>query len=216
MIDRDPALVKFRAYRDYISIRTISRKHKSPQSFTLPRPSFTDLEADGYLLLDDGYSFALFRLIEDGAMVQIDFTWLVKYSDNTLKGYAETVVLGYDRLAQWIWDSSEENGPETWSMFSPVMVVQHQAPADTVLAVDRLPEREAVPVPVGVKADYMVAGPGPLEEVAEGPRQLVAEYGDGQDVPNRLLRPRGRKVQPGPLAGVAGGEHGPRFRAVFL
>ena len=119
MIDRDPALVKFRAYRDYISIRTISRKHKSPQSFTLPRPSFTDLEADGYLLLDDGYSFALFRLIEDGAMVQIDFTWLVKYSDNTLKGYAETVVLGYDRLAQWIWDSSEENGPETWSMFSP-------------------------------------------------------------------------------------------------
>ena len=119
MIDRDPALAKFRAYRDYISIRTISRKHKSPQSFTLPRPSFTDLEADGYLLLDDGYSFALFRLIEDGAMVQIDFTWLVKYSDNTLKGYAETVVLGYDRLAQWIWDSSEENGPETWSMFSP-------------------------------------------------------------------------------------------------
>lgn len=114
-----PILVKFQACEIYISIRTITRQGKSPQTFYLPRPSFTDLEATRYIVLRDGYSFAEFELINDGATVQIDFTWLTRYSDGTTKGYVQTVYLDYDTLANHIWGSLDGNGgPKAWSMLS--------------------------------------------------------------------------------------------------
>ena len=54
MNQKAPVLVKFKGYENYINIRTISRQHKSPQSFDLPRPSFTDLEAPGISLSGTG------------------------------------------------------------------------------------------------------------------------------------------------------------------
>lgn len=120
MNKKTPVLVKFRASEYYINIRTITRGKKSPQSFDLPRPSFTDLEADKHVTVKDGYSFAGFRLIDNGATVQIDFTWLTQYCDGTVKGYNQTVTLDYWRLAAYIWDSQDGNdGPTEWSMLSP-------------------------------------------------------------------------------------------------
>lgn len=114
-----PILVKFQSSEHYIYIRTVTRKRKSPQSFDMPHPSFTDLEGDGHITIKDGYSFADFRLIDGGATVQIDFTWLTQYGDGTAKGYVQTVYLDYDALANRIWDSLEGNsGPKTWSMLS--------------------------------------------------------------------------------------------------
>lgn len=117
MIKVDPVLVKFNASEHFISIRTVTRQRKSPYSFDLPRERFTDLEADGYILVKDGYSFAEFRLINAGSQVKIDFSWLSRYNE-ILKGFVQTVILDYDELAQWIWDSSEENGVTRWSMLS--------------------------------------------------------------------------------------------------
>lgn len=119
MNQKYPVLVKFRAYEHYINIRTITRQRRSPQSFDLPRPSFTDLEGDGHILVKDGYSFADFCLIDEGATVQIDFTWLSQYYDKTVKGFAQTVYLDYDALANCMWDSLDGNsGPKQWSMLS--------------------------------------------------------------------------------------------------
>lgn len=114
-----PVLVKFRAYESCINIRTISRVNHSPQSFDLLRPSFTDLEADGHIHVKDGNSFADFSLIDDGATVQIDFTWLSRFGIDGVKGFVQTVKLDYDTLANRMWDSLEGNGgPKQWSMLS--------------------------------------------------------------------------------------------------
>ncbi len=119
MNDKLSLLVKFQSYKTHIGIRTITRQAKSPQTFYLPHLSFTDLEASGCIVLRDSYSFAEFELIDGGATVKIDFTWLTQYGDKTAKGYAQTVYLDYDALANRIWDSLEGNhGPKAWSMLS--------------------------------------------------------------------------------------------------
>ncbi len=118
MADKQSILIKFYAAKNYIELRTITRKYKSPQSFFLSRPSFADLKADGKLLLKDGNSFAEFKLINDGSLVQINFTWISQSGNNNLKGYIETVILDYDKLAQAIWNSSEKGSPKKWSMLS--------------------------------------------------------------------------------------------------
>lgn len=119
MNQNSPILVKFSACENYIGIRTITRQRKSPQSFDIPRPSFTDLESARNIFLQDGNSFADMRLIDCGATVQIDFTWLSRYSDGTVKGYVQTVYLDYDALYDRIWESMEGgSGPKRWSMLS--------------------------------------------------------------------------------------------------
>ena len=111
-------LVKFYSTEHYISIRTITRDRKSPFSFDLPHPMFTELEASGDILVQDCYSFARFRLVDEGATVQIDFTWLSRYEDGTTKGYVQTVKLDYDELATHIWNSLPGNdGPTRWTMY---------------------------------------------------------------------------------------------------
>lgn len=118
-MNRNPILVKFRASDPFINIRTIARSGKSPSSFDFHRMSFTDLEAEGHITVKDGYSFADFRLIEGGALVQIDFSWLTQYGDKTLKGFAQTVTLDYDSLASRLWESLPGNGgPTSWSMLA--------------------------------------------------------------------------------------------------
>lgn len=114
-----PVLVKFRAYEDFISIRTITREDKSTQSFDLLRTDFTALEADGHIVVKDRDSFADIRLIDEGATVQIEFAWIIQNGKNTITGFTQTVTLDYDTLAKRIWDSLELNGgPTQWSMLS--------------------------------------------------------------------------------------------------
>lgn len=111
-------LVKFRASEHFINIRTITRQCKFPHSFDLPRERFTDLEAEGHGFVNDGDSFADFQLVNAGSQVRIDFTWLTRYGDDTVNGFAQTVILDYEHLAQCIWNSQEENAAKRWSMLS--------------------------------------------------------------------------------------------------
>lgn len=143
-----PVLVKFWASEHFITIRTRTRLNKSPQSFDLPRPSFTDLEADGHILVKDGPSFADFSLIDDGATVKIDFTWLSKSGHDAVHGFTQTVTLDYDTLANRLWDSLPGNdGPTRWSMLS-VDRTKEQARFDFSSESAQRTIREIIAVPV--------------------------------------------------------------------
>ena len=113
-----PALVKFHATEHFVSIRTVTRQRKSPHSFTLPRSAFIGLESDGDITVNDGHSFAKIRLSKDDSLVQFDFTWLNRYGDDTVKGFAQTVTLDYRDLTFHVTDSLRANRPDDWSMLS--------------------------------------------------------------------------------------------------
>lgn len=118
MIPNSQILVKFRTTEHFIDIKTVTRQRKSPHSFSLPRYSFTDLESDGSIMVNDGYSFANIRLSKDHALVQFDFTWLSRHGDDTVHGFAQTVTLNYRDLTKHATDSLRVNGPNQWSMLS--------------------------------------------------------------------------------------------------
>lgn len=118
MIQNSPILIKFHAAEHFINIRTVTRQRKSPQLFNLSRSTFIDLESQGQITVSDGYSFADIHLNEDHSLLRFDFTWLHRYGDDTVKGFAQTVTLDYRELFRHITDSLRENEPNTWSMLS--------------------------------------------------------------------------------------------------
>lgn len=118
MIMNDPVLVRFQASDYFINIRTVTHQRKSPHSFDLPRERFAELEADGHVLVKDGHSFADLRLADAGSRVRIDFTWLSRYGDGTVKGFTQAVTLDHDCLARFIRDSQGGNAPARWSVLS--------------------------------------------------------------------------------------------------
>lgn len=117
-MDRNPILIKFHATEHFINIRTVTRQRKSPHPFDLPRSVFIDLESAGSIVLNDGDSFANIRLSKDRSLVRFDFTWLSRYGDNTVHGFAQTVTLDYRDLSYHITDSLRENRSNKWSMLS--------------------------------------------------------------------------------------------------
>lgn len=118
MIPNNPIMVKFHATEHFVNIRTVTRQRKSPYSFNLPRSAFIDLESSGGIVVKDGYSFADIRLIKDCSLVRFGFTWLHKYGDDAVNGFAQTVTLNYDELTHHVTDSLRTDGPNGWSMLS--------------------------------------------------------------------------------------------------
>lgn len=118
MRQSDPILVKLRATDHFIAIRTVTRQRKSPHSFDLPRSAFTELASDGSIVLRDGDSFADIRLSKDHSLVRLDITWLSRYGDGAVHGFAQTAVLDYRALSDRITDSLREGRPTQWSMLS--------------------------------------------------------------------------------------------------
>ena len=112
----EPVLVKLRAYEHFITIRTVTRRRKSPWSFDLLRGQLADLEAMGRIVVKDGYSFAVLALANTGSQVRIDFTWVSPYGDGAFNGFTQTIVLDYTALSRFVHDSLEEDGPRTCSM----------------------------------------------------------------------------------------------------
>lgn len=117
-MNQNPILVKFHATVHFVSIRTVTKQRKSPCSFSLPRSAFIGLESEGRIVVNDSCSFAVIRLSENNSLVQFDFTWLSKYGDDTVKGFAQTVTLDYHDLTRHATDSLREGGSSQWSMLS--------------------------------------------------------------------------------------------------
>ena len=112
----EPVLVKLRASEHFITVRTVTRRRKSPWSFDLLRRQFAELESTGRIVVKDGYSFAVLALANAGSQVRIDFTWVSPYGDGAFNGFTQTVVLDYASLSRFVHDSLEEDGPRQYSM----------------------------------------------------------------------------------------------------
>lgn len=115
---QDPILTKFRATEHFVDIRTVTKERKSPHSFSLPRYEFVDLESQGSITVNDGYSFANIRLSKDHSLVRFDFTWLSRHGDNTVHGFVQAVTLDYRDLSHHVTDSLRADRPDNWSMLS--------------------------------------------------------------------------------------------------
>lgn len=110
-------LVKVSAGEHCIGFRTVSRKRKSPQRFLIIRRHLEKLEFEQTAVVSDIHSFAELRLNESTRMLTINFTWLSSHYDG-LKGWEDLVTIPYDKLLEFMRESTQENGPENWSQLS--------------------------------------------------------------------------------------------------
>lgn len=100
-----------------ISLRTVSRLHKSPHGFYIMRQKLADLENMQEIIAHDINSFAVLRRDAHAGTVEIDFTWLNSNGCNVI-GRLETIVLSYDKLAAFLHDSAA-GGSAEWKALSP-------------------------------------------------------------------------------------------------
>lgn len=110
-------LVKVVAYENCISIKTISRKRKSPQRFFISLDNLAQLETQTGIIVKDINSFAALRRDVLADTLEIQFTWL-SGDGSGVSGYEETVVLPYGRLAAFVRDSSATGKAEEWTVLS--------------------------------------------------------------------------------------------------
>lgn len=75
------------------------------------------LEQEPSIVVNDIYSFAVLRRDGYRGTLEICFTWL-RGSEKALTGRMETVTLPYDRLMEFVRDSTQEDGPKTWRALS--------------------------------------------------------------------------------------------------
>lgn len=110
-------LVKVIAYENCISIKTVSRKRKSPQRFFIGFDSLTQLETQAGIIVKDISSFAALYRDVLADTLEIRFTWL-SGNGSGVSGYEETVVLPYSRLTAFVRDSSATGKAEEWTVLS--------------------------------------------------------------------------------------------------
>lgn len=110
-------LVKVIAYENCISIKTISRKRKSPQRFFINLDDLAQLETKTGIIVKDINSFATLHRDVSVDTLEIRFTWL-NGTGSSVSGYEETVVLPYSRLIAFVRDSSVTGRAEEWTVLS--------------------------------------------------------------------------------------------------
>lgn len=111
----DSTLIKFCVLENCVSIRTISRKRKSPQRFLILKSELERFFAGNCVVSNDIHSFA--KLVRDPEKntATITFTWLDRHGNHDLIGYDEIVHLPYDAFQAFVQSSRE--GAE-WSVLS--------------------------------------------------------------------------------------------------
>ena len=117
-------LVKLTASEDSISIRTISRRHKSPHSFVILREEFRSIYTGGCTVTDI-HSFADLRLDRLGRTVRVRLCWLNLRCDDTLNGMEEWLWLPADPLLDFVEQSAKPDGPKEWAALS---ILPHTGP----------------------------------------------------------------------------------------
>lgn len=102
---------------DCISLRTVSRSHKSPHHFYILRNKLEELEHTSGIAVHDINSFAVLRRDTYTNTVEIEFTWLS--SDGYgVSGYREIIILPYDKLQDCLCKSVTEDSPVVWKTLS--------------------------------------------------------------------------------------------------
>lgn len=117
LILEDRILVKASAGDGCISFQTVSRHRKSGQRLMIVREKLEALEHEESVIANDIHSFAVLRRSISDGTVRIDFSWL-SGSPERLTGWEQQVTLPYEKLMNFVRNSTEKNGPKTWSALS--------------------------------------------------------------------------------------------------
>lgn len=110
-------LINVVASKDCISFKTMSRSRKSPHWFYVLRSKLAELEHKSKIIVHDINSFAILYRDSNTGTIEIDFTWLSGDKDN-ITGYQETVILPYDKLMAFVYNSATEGSSATWKALS--------------------------------------------------------------------------------------------------
>lgn len=105
------------ANKDCISFKTMSRSRKSPHWFYVLRSKLAELEHKSKIIVHDINSFAILYRDSNTGTIEIEFTWL-SGDVNNVSGYKETVILPYDKLMAFVYNSATEGSPVTWKALS--------------------------------------------------------------------------------------------------
>lgn len=102
---------------DCISLRTVSRSHKSPHHFYILRDKLEDLEHTSGIAVHDINSFAVLCRDTYAGTVEIELTWL-SGNGHDVSGYREIIILPYDKLQACLCKSVTEDSPVVWRTLS--------------------------------------------------------------------------------------------------
>lgn len=111
-------MVKVSATESCLFFRTISRRHKSPQTLCVFRSDLESLLQNRYLLMRDLCSFAAFVPDSQSGTVEITFTWLARSCDDQISGWEERFSLNYNSLMDFVKRSAQPDGPKCWKGLS--------------------------------------------------------------------------------------------------
>lgn len=92
-------MVKISAEENVITLRTFSREYRSPQGFIILRSELEKLKLNKKVIVSDIRSFAILRLQQTPAgldVIDFDFSWLSDAGGKRLSGREEYVRLPYD------------------------------------------------------------------------------------------------------------------------
>ncbi len=124
MIPDKRILVKAAAGDHCIDFRTFSRTKKSPQRFLIVREQLEELRGKELVIVSDIHSFAALRLNENTGMLTMDFTWLSGSCGGNVSGWEESVTVPYDKLLDFMRESTQESGPKEWKHLSVCAAAQ--------------------------------------------------------------------------------------------
>lgn len=111
----DRTMVKVSADEKYISLRTVSRKYRSPHRFVLSRKELEELEEKGRVLARDIHSFADIRRCKSTQgqdKLAIAFFWLNDSGNGDVSGWNQTVQLPYGKFLECVESSFRSKGRE--------------------------------------------------------------------------------------------------------
>lgn len=110
-------LVHATANKDCISLRTFSRSRRFSHWFYILRSSLSELEHKSEIIVHDIHSFAILHRDAIAGTIEIEFTWL-SGDEYNVSGYKETVILPYDKLMAFVYNSTLEGDSVTWKALS--------------------------------------------------------------------------------------------------
>lgn len=110
-------MLKISADDKYISLRTVSRKGRSPQRFVLLEKELEELEKERRVLTMDIHSFADLRRCRTAQGVEkleIAFFWLSDSGFGDISGWKQTVQFPYGKFLECVEASRQSGGKEQY------------------------------------------------------------------------------------------------------
>lgn len=116
---KDRTMVRVFGERESISLRTYSRRFRSPHRFVILRRELERLLQDNWVLTKDIRSFAELRLKRTPSgdeVLVIRFSWLKDAGDDNFIGYVETVQIPFAQFRDYL--AKKETVGREWKILS--------------------------------------------------------------------------------------------------